>query len=354
MSNDPQPSEVRSAPVANLDILRAIAVTIVLVAHFALTMSGNGPGQRIVFGVDLYTLGRTGVLIFFVHTSLVLMLSMARSSQSGVFFFVDFYVRRIFRIYPLSILLCLTVVGLSIPRNVLGDEFHWFGNWWFVANLALAQNVISAPPVSDPLWSLPYEIQMYLVLPGLFLMLAVPGWRLRFVVLYCAGFAFARYLPLLAFVPCFLAGVLAFKLLGHVRPRLHFGLWPLCVVGAVGAYAAFRPHNEFSVAKNAALCAFIGAAIPCFLNCTYPPVSTAAQLIARYSYGIYLCHYPLMWFCYRKLGQSPPLLQHALFVALMVILPWICFHLVERPLINTGTCLSQKLSARWTSSPTAP
>lgn len=75
MSSDPQPSEIRSAPVANLDILRAIAVTIVLMAHFALTMSGNGPGQRVVFGVDLYTLGRTGVLIFFVHTSLVLMLS---------------------------------------------------------------------------------------------------------------------------------------------------------------------------------------------------------------------------------------------------------------------------------------
>ncbi len=274
------------------------------------------------------------------------MLSMARSRQTGALFFVDFYIRRIFRIYPLSILLCLVVVGLGIPRNVLGDEFQWFGNWWFVANLALAQNVISSPPVSDPLWSLPYEIQMYLVLPGLFLFLAVPRWRLRFAVLFCVGFAFARQLPLLAFVPCFLAGVLAFKLLGNVRPRFHHWLWPLFVLAAIVAYSAVRPHNEYSVAKNAGLCVIIGAAIPHFLNCAYLPVSKAAQTIARYSYGIYLCHYPLMWFCYRRMGDAPLVVQHLLFVALLVLLPWSCFHFVERPLINAGIRLAGRLSAR--------
>ncbi len=56
---------------ANLDILRSFAVLAVVMHHAAQTQNANNLG----------TLGRTGVLIFFVHTALVLMTVIGTSGQ---------------------------------------------------------------------------------------------------------------------------------------------------------------------------------------------------------------------------------------------------------------------------------
>jgi peptidoglycan/LPS O-acetylase OafA/YrhL len=86
---------------SNLDFLRAVAVLAVYFAHLSHALNLYNPGS----------LGRFGVLIFFVHTSCVLMFSLQRLSSSG--FTNDsrltaaFWIRRFFRIYPLSIICIL-------------------------------------------------------------------------------------------------------------------------------------------------------------------------------------------------------------------------------------------------------
>ena len=62
------------AESANLDCLRAIAVLLVVVDHFVATLAGRY-SPVCEFGEAL---GRLGVIAFFVHTSLVLMLSQER------------------------------------------------------------------------------------------------------------------------------------------------------------------------------------------------------------------------------------------------------------------------------------
>jgi peptidoglycan/LPS O-acetylase OafA/YrhL len=162
---------------ANLDLLRAIAVLLVLLNHLTRHYHYDH-----FDGVGIF-----GVLLFFVHTSLVLMYSMQRSHLTGLALVRDFYIRRFFRIYPLSILAVLTAVALHLHADGRGlTTGQHPGPIELVSNLLLIQNLTNSNSIVGPLWSLPLEIQMYLFLPFIFL------WKKRSVEFcfwrgWCAG-----------------------------------------------------------------------------------------------------------------------------------------------------------------------
>ena len=88
---------------SNLDILRAIAVSTVLIDHTVATLQFH-PGYHNRAVLDFTAqIGQVGVTSFFVHTSLVLMDSLKRLHETEKLVALRFYVRRFFRIYPLSI-----------------------------------------------------------------------------------------------------------------------------------------------------------------------------------------------------------------------------------------------------------
>ena len=331
--------------LTNLDLLRSIAILVVLSAHWILTLSGNGPGERLVCGVDIHAFGRSGVLIFFVHTSLVLMKSLQRSGESGWRLFRAFYLRRIFRIYPLSIVLCVVMVVFAIPRNVMEPVYWWPGKIGLLGNLTLTLNILDVPSLSTPMWSLPYELQMYLLLPVIFLFLRVKRWALRFAVIFALGIAASRFWTLAVFVPDFLCGVLAFGLVRQVRPRWPAWIWPLLVLSSIAAFSTAARLHEDSFPVGLTLCLVLGTTMPLFRDATLRPLCLAASTLAKYSYGIYLCHFPLMWLFYRKLAALPTAERHFGFVVSIVLLPVLCFHLVEHPLIKIGNWLATQRGA---------
>src|SRR5580698_5370161 len=104
-----------SSVFRNLDMLRAIAVLCVFFAHLCLIALEFGylpvPTHVEIWKILLTQLGRVGVLFFFVHTALVLMLSLDRTQPVGLI--VNFYIRRIFRVYPLCIVCILAVLVLK-------------------------------------------------------------------------------------------------------------------------------------------------------------------------------------------------------------------------------------------------
>lgn len=135
-------------------------------------------------GAWVRTLGAAGVAFFFVHTSLVLMQSLDRQTQERVF--VPFVVRRFFRICPVAVLVTSAVIVFHIPQTMIHRHMI---SWNYtlldvISNLTLAQNfVVPFTSIVPPAWSLSYEVQMYLLLPALYLMIR-NGTRGRVIAFY--------------------------------------------------------------------------------------------------------------------------------------------------------------------------
>lgn len=131
----------------------------------------------------------------------------------------EFYARRAFRIYPLSIAVVVLVLALQIPRNP-AVSFVWPGWKAVVANLLLVQNLFDYKSIANPMWSLPYEVQMYLSLPIIYRVLRAASYRAWAVAGWWAGAwgasLLASYLPhgnLVYYAPCFMGGIVGFALL---------------------------------------------------------------------------------------------------------------------------------------------
>jgi peptidoglycan/LPS O-acetylase OafA/YrhL len=330
-------------PERNLDVLRAVAVLCVLADHvfIAATAPGNLAGGW---------LGRAGVLIFFVHTALVLMGSLERSGGTRDGWIERFYLRRAFRIYPLAIAAIFFVLVLRIPPYTphvgLVAPYHEPDANTVLANLLLAQNLVSMRDVTGVLWTLPIEVQMYVALPLCFLVArrSVRG----VLVLVAAGMvgaiAWRADLPIpglwrltmLEFVPCFLGGVLAYALLRR-RPasRMPAGMWFVAIALLLAAFSFARTHYD-SLAPQWAFCLALGLVIPFVPELPRSAVTRAAHVVATYSYGIYLLHIPALWIAFVPFGGAPVVVQWLIFAFLVCALPWAAYHLVERPGIRVG------------------
>jgi peptidoglycan/LPS O-acetylase OafA/YrhL len=335
----------------NLDCLRAIAVLAVYVCHLL------GPTLGIiqfgVFGHDL--IGRAGVLFFFVHTCLVLLLSLERSPAVSWRLFANFYIRRLFRIYPLSVLAVLALVVLQIP-DMPNSTYHWVGRTGLVANLGLIQNITHSPDVLGPLWSLPWEVQMYLALPALFLLLRrfrtdVVVWLLwsaAFALRFPAWHFHMKSLHLLAYYPCFLGGAIAFRMAKPERRRLNPALWPpfILLMGALFVILTQLLPYQSEAVGGYVVCALVGAAIPYFRELPEGWFAKLAHWVAKYSYGIYLSHVPIMWLIRGPLASTPAAIRWTSLAVLSIAVPIGLFHLVEDPLIGVGKRIADHLSSR--------
>ncbi len=329
---------------ANLDFLRATAVTCVYVNHLSWAAGFGNPGS----------LGRFGVIVFFVHTSLVLMLSLERLEQKGVrrpgMLAAVFGIRRFFRIYPLSIFCVLFAPVFLIPASPL-ISYKWPGAGGFLSNLALAQPLTNSPNVYNVLWSLPLEVEMYCLLP--FLYLAVRSSRYRSLAIWLAAAIAAVILPrislrliVFSFAPCFTAGIVAYDLSRNMRPRLSAWLWPFVVLLVVAGFGPFDDiplHDK--IHRAWALSLALGLLIPCFDELRWRSLTRASHLVAKYSYGIYLSHNIVFWVAFDVLRGVDAWARLSVLLVGSIGLPVALYHLIEQPLISAGTRVASRVTA---------
>jgi peptidoglycan/LPS O-acetylase OafA/YrhL len=315
----------------NLDLLRSCAVCLVVFSHFGLNV---GWGRSF----DIELLGRVGVAIFFVHTSLVLMQSLERQGGAAA----PFFIRRFLRIYPLSVsIVVLMAVGASLGG-------HSVDGWMLLSNLLLIQNLTGTSSVLGPLWSLPYEVQMYLLLPALFAWTQVSG-ALRVMLLLVGAVivltvaqALAGGWEVLQFLPCFLPGVLAYVLPARSTrsPALLFGI---AAAGAV-AVPALVAGGAPQVPLLWGLCLALGFAIPACRQIPDGALAHGAKVVATYSYSIYLTHILALFFALGlSLGLAGTL---AVFLAVQFAMARVCYRWIEKPGILLGQELARRLALK--------
>jgi peptidoglycan/LPS O-acetylase OafA/YrhL len=150
-----------AAPIPSLDGLRAVSILIVFLAHTGL--KGIVPG---FFGVTVF---------FFLSGYLITTLLRIEFEDSGSIGLGDFYVRRVFRIWPLFYLVLvvatlLSWLGVYGPRSPL-DPGLVLMQFAHLANYAIVQSgwVDGRGAGTWVYWSLAVEEHFYLLLPVAYL-----------------------------------------------------------------------------------------------------------------------------------------------------------------------------------------
>lgn len=338
----------RDSPVSdrspNLDMLRSLAVSFVVLSHLlidnAITRIGNYHTQ---------TLGTLGVMIFFVHTCLVLMRSLKRqdSVPGRGASALSFLVGRAFRIYPLSLIVVLLLAIVGRAQTPAHPTL-----FALISNIFLVQNLTGSQSITPVLWSLPFEVQMYFFLPGLYRWTgsnARAAW-VKILALWCAAVALVGVLwwfginfDLIKFFPCFLPGVLAYCL-RNARHQWSAGAL-FSYVGAVAvAYPLMVGLGCSATVLSWIICLILGALIPRCADIKTTWLNACASIVARYSYGIYLVHVSVLNFAFHHVKGIDPWSAWMLFIGGVVGLPYIAYHLIEKPGIDIGHALLARMT----------
>lgn len=331
-----------------LDVVRAMAVGMVVLSHLPASqaiVNGMGWGQA----YNTQVLGMLGVGIFFVHTSLVLMMSLHRMAQGGGEPLVaGFYVRRLFRIYPLVIVVVLacTVFELDpiVPSLTAGD---------IAANFLLVQNITGSHSVPPVLWSLPFEVQMYVLLPFIHMWVfkSSRGASGRAVILLVASCALVLGLALagcgyqlLKYLPAFLPGVLSMALM-----KSPIKCHPACLLTMLAVLVVAYPVGvAHGIQENLLIwpvCLMVGIGLALSRDMQAGSVTRLAHTVSKYSFGIYLVHPILIEWCFHQ-GHMPVYLAWPLFLAGTWLVSVLLYHAVEKPCIAWGASLARHLGTR--------
>jgi peptidoglycan/LPS O-acetylase OafA/YrhL len=364
--NSPHPSHPKYR--ADIDGLRAIAVLAVVAFHAFPTWLKGG-----FIGVD----------VFFVISGYLISTIIFESLDKGVFSFSEFYARRIKRIFPALILVLITCFAFGWFA-LLADEYKQLGKHMaagagFISNLMLwsesgyFDNAADTKPLLH-LWSLGIEEQFYIVWP-LLLWLA---WKRNFNLL-----TITVLLAIASFV-LNLKGVSKDPVATFYSPQTRF--WEL-LSGSLLAWGTLYQQSFFvNLAKKANqylyillykdkrdtnaqtlanLLAFVGLLLLAYgfwqinKDLIYPgkwalvPVAGTILLlmagpkawinhtllsnkvfvgIGLISYPLYLWHWPLLSFARIVESGVPTLTIRILAIALSILLAWLTYLLIERPI----------------------
>lgn len=161
-----------------------------------------------------------------------------------------------------------------------------------------------------------------------------------------------RYCPsqnLFSLAPCFAAGIVAYRLDKDATSKFRSGIWLILLLALVTLVVLGVLEKRFGEKQFWIVSAAAGFSVPYFKHASNRFLTRGVSLIARYSYGIYLLHFFCIWIAFEKLSAYPFALRMVAFVALLLILSTISYHLIEQPFIDLGKKVAQRFLRRFES-----
>src|ERR1051326_3732409 len=145
-------------------------------------------------------------------------------------------------------------------------------------------------------------------------------------------------LNLLEFVPCFLPGVIAWRIIRQCERRmLAAWLWPVALAILTALWVANK--HPYVPVYMWSFGIVLGLLVPFFQDLSWKPLNRCSHVIAKYSYGIYLVH-PLgllaIYYLRRSHPGVPVPLCWAVGIGIVVVVPVVLYHCLEQPLIRIG------------------
>lgn len=331
---------------SDIDGLRAIAVLAVVAFHaFPEWISG----------------GYIGVDIFFVISGYLISIIIFEDLDKKNFSFINFYGRRIRRIFP-ALLLVLLSCYIFGWLTLLTEEYwqlgkHIAGGASFISNFLLWResgyfdNSVYTKPLLH-LWSLGIEEQFYIIWPALLFI----AWKYRInylrIILFIALTSFliniitvsshpnaAFYSPLSRFWELSIGSILAYIAVfkEDLTIRMHKFNNTLSVLGLAFIVCGAIFLTSVSLFPGVwALLPTLGAG--CLI--ISGPHSWISRILLSnrilvwfglISFPLYLWHWPLLSFAYILEGELSLILRTAL-ITTSIVLAWITYSLIEQPI----------------------
>jgi len=356
------------AHVPALDGLRGVAIIAVLLYHFGIGLSFTGFEDNMLLRGMMF--GWAGVDLFFVLSGF-LITGILYDSKSDPHYFRNFYMRRTLRIFPIYFL-CIALVFILVqilpPLNT-DDNDGWIYPLTFTTNLAVAATAdwYTIPVVIGHYWSLAIEEQFYLVWPAVVLF-TPRQWLLRIALGLIVGALALRVamtltgadpnvIFALTLTRCDALAVGAFCAVmmrdqGDMQRLLRWAPFVLVagLATIVAIFATTEGANEYSPLMQtlgfSALCISAGALL-CLTFALKPLATTLSSSVlrwfGRYSYGMYVWHYPVYYVLYeldhvrRLLGVEADWTGIALFgfaMGVSMSAGVLSYHIVEKRFLD--------------------
>jgi len=337
-----------------LDGLRGYAALAVLWVHFP--QFGDSAFAAVFKQIpDWLDCGYLGVDVFFALSGYLITRIMLEEKQTGRGSIRHFYFKRFLRIFPIYY---LTVIAVTLLTS--WHETAWY--WPYLNNFTSIY--YTTPHPMTHAWSLAVEQHFYLFWPLLVYKLdinrsrSIITWVIPGLAIGCALAAeiychFAHDPHAMGFVyqatPCrmltlSLGAMLAYKQLSgwHIKRR-----WLLLSMTAIYVcMIASKSVNQFRPSLR--LLFFAGISITAV---AYIVFHADKSVVARWlfgnrvivflgsiSYGLYLYHYPVLYFLHwtnqQRLGVPVSVTSGLLVLALCFIIPIVSWFLIESPLLR--------------------
>lgn len=324
-----------------LDGLRAVAVTAVLLFHLS---------------IPAFSGGYLGVDVFFVISGYLITRILVSDIQSGTFSFAQFYSRRAKRLFPAlatTVLLTLLFGYLVLdPKNyerLGGASLHAIlsiSNFFFWGE----SGYFDSDAINKPLlhtWSLGVEEQFYLVWPATILLITkifkpvVRPWSLLMlgVIGFSVGLVYASRDSVGAFylVPFrlfeFTLGAIAVWI--PTAQRKSTGDWLLVAGISVIVFSVLWLDESTLFPSVYTLLPCLGTVLVIVANSASiaKPLLTnpIAVRIGLVSYSLYLVHWPVIVFFRQLSTRELSIVDQGLLVVLIYLLAELSFRLVETP-----------------------